>query len=205
MKMKIKKSILCLFLSLFYLQGAQAAFPDDFEDVVFIEGAGIGAFVSSFAVTATLDVQIGGSGFQGKPNVILDSSKKNSWPNGRGDLSCCNANAWGFVKIGEIWYAGSWEFLRRGQTVKSLAAFVGPRHFRFPPLANFQPKNGEVYGFMVSGFTRNNLPNNIRERSEVAFYRLGVGPVSADEIRGDSGDAPSAPSLAPVTDLLFDD
>ncbi len=183
-----------------------AAFPDDLDDVVFIEEGiqpGVGSFVRSMAVTANLIAEVSGNHPFGGQNVILNSDKTNVWRVGGGNLSCCNSNAWGFIKVGDIWYGGTWEFMRRGQTVKSSRALVGPNHFRFAPLARYQPSNGDVVGFMVAGITRPGLArNNVRERSNVSFYRIGDGPVSADEIRGTTA---GAPPLTPVLDLLMDD
>jgi len=195
-----------LFASLFS-QNALAAFPDDLDDVVFIEEAsvpGTASLIRSMAVTASLSVNITGAHPFGGQNIIMDSSRKNSWPVGRGDLNCCNANAWGIINVNGTWYAGTWEFLRRGQTTKSTLAFVGAKHFRHPPLNRFTPKVGEIYGFFVAGITRNNLGRlNIRERSEIALFKFGVGPVSADEVRPEV--AESNINLNPIINSILDD
>jgi hypothetical protein len=172
---------------------ANAAFPDDFSDVVFVEGGtALTDYMNRMTVTADLTVEISGDDGRGGQNVILRSSKSSSWP---AILGCCNANAWLFVKVGELWYAATWEFLRVGQTTKSTRAMVGPGHLRYPPLTNFSPQNGEIYGHMVAGITRNGLSagkTNIAERSNIALHKFGFGPVTAQEAGIGGGDSESA-------------
>ena len=180
--MHLRHIIIAVCLIIINQNQAFSAFPDDLDDVTFIEEGfipGLTNVMRAMPVTASLSVQIGGANPLGGQNVILDNSKRNTWP---GILGCCNANAWLIVKVDEIWYAGTWEFMRVGQTTKSTKALLGAGHLRFPPLSRFQPVVGEIYGFMMSGITRNGLASiNIHERSEVSFYKFGVGPVSAEE------------------------
>jgi hypothetical protein len=206
---KMRKLFLSILLvSLGSVQVSLAAFPEDLDDVVFIEeGAlpGIGALVRAMAVTANLTVDISGSHTYAGQNVVLSSSKSSSWPVGGGNLGCCNSNAWLFAKIGETWYAGTWEYMRKGQTTKSSAAVVGPGHLRFAPLNTFSMQTGETYGFMLAGITRAGLSRiNIRERSNVAFFKFNVGPVDASEI-GSPPPEESLPNLAPITSLLLEE
>lgn len=208
-------SKLCLFLAfginVFYVGVVNAAFPNDLDDVVFIEdnggNPGLTQFMRDMAVTGTLEVSIGGRDAFGGEMVVLDNSQRNAWPNNIFD--CCNANAWLVVRVDGIWYAGTWEFMRVGQTVKSTLALVGPRHLRFPPLQNFRPQNGEIYGFFNSCIVRNGIgpsDNNCRERTEIALYRFGEGPVGFDAIGGDVGDEDDTPqTLVPILRLLDED
>lgn len=198
---------LTLLLTQANVNSANAAFPDDFEGVVFTEEGllpGLTATMNSMAVTGSFSVNIGGRHPYAGQNVYLNNSKSNVWPTGGGNLSCCNANAWVFVKIGDTWYASTWEYVRKGQTVKSSEAITGPNHLRVPPLRDFRPRNGETYGFMMSGMVRAGLGRlNVRERTNLSFFKFGVGPVSNDEIRG--GGNESIIPLAPVLDLLMNE
>ena len=202
-----RKLRLCLvvFISLFITTTALAAFPEDLDDVVFIEEGvrpGITQFVRNMAVTGTMSVQIGGRDNFGGEMVNLFNSQRSVWPNNI--FACCNANAWLVVNVDGTWFAGTWEFMRVGQVTKSTLALVGPRHLRFPPLADFRPVNGEIYGFFNSCIVRNGItPNvsNCQERTEIALFQFGVGPVGFDAI---STSTESAFPIAPILDLLDD-
>jgi len=172
---------------------AHAAFPLDFEDVVWIEPN-----VSSWAETSVLDItSIDGS------LIRMPHSKTNSWP-----ISCrlgssnrLNANVWGFVQINGVWHAGTWEYLRVGFTSRKTKAFGGAGHFR-PPIGTFSPRNGELYGFMVAGISRDSLAcNNVRERSNVVMWRWGEGKVPLSEFE----ETPVSSSSSPIIDLILNE
>ena len=180
---------------------AYAGFPDDLSDVVFIESPQ----VRDWTVGADLDLTISG------PSVILDhrpnenSSATGRWPTISIFNTAVNANAWGIVKKDGVWLAGTWEYLRVGQTVKSLSAFRFG-HFR-PPLFTFDRSfnPGDVYGFFVSGTIRAGTGfNNIRERSKFVVYEVGKGVIFTE---GDVVAVPAAAPLLPTQaiDLLLDD
>lgn len=186
---------------------SHAAFPDDLESgVEFIESnvPGLKEFVNSMEETATLSVDIR-DGF-----VFLDYDKRNVWPRGTGNngataLSCCVANAWAFIEVDGIWRAATWEFMRDGQIAKQFNALRGPQHIRFSPLSNYFPSTGDVVGFMVAGITRNRLSfNNVRERSNIVFFRIGDGPVDAAEL-GFGGSDGAGLNPAVLNILLEDD
>lgn len=204
-RLTMKKIILSVALfSVFIMPVAQAAFPDDFEGVVWLD-----TNVSNWPETAQLTVDV-------TPQfVILNSSKKDVWP-ARGNPilglnnPCCNANAWVFAEFGGTWYAVTWEWLKKGQSAKNLSAFEGGHTRRFPFVGGgnptWRPVNGVVYGLMVSGFARYNIPANIAERSNIVFYRWGQGPVEVCDAFPDSEGCKSAPvPMNSVMDLLFDD
>ena len=197
---------LVVFISLFITATALAAFPEDLDDVVFIEEGlrpGITDFVRNMAVTGTMSVEIGGRDNFGGEMVNLFNSQRSVWPS---ILGCCNANAWLVVNVDGTWFAGTWEFMRVGQVTKSTLALVGPRHLRFPPLADFRPVNGEIYGFFNSCIVRNGItPNvsNCQERTEIALFQFGVGPVGFDAISTTSSpNSESNVPLAPILELL---
>jgi hypothetical protein len=209
--MKTCLSSLLLFASLAIVSmQAHAQFPNDLSDVVFIEEPaqrGISDFVRGMPVQGTLSVAIGGSHPYAGQNVVMNSSMKDIWRTGTGDLTCCNANAWLVVNVGGTWYAGTWEFMRKGQTTKSSYAMVGPNHLRYPPLSNFQPRNGEIYGFFMAGITRPGVNrNNVYARTPVAFYQYGVGPVDPSLIGGPPPEPEPEPvPMSPIISTLLDD
>lgn len=192
-------NILIVTLAIFslYSHTAVAAFPQDFSDVVWIEPN-----ISGFAETSVLDVSVVGG------TINVPHSKRNSWP-----ISCrfssserVNASLWGFVKINGVWHAGTWEYLRVGVTTRKTSTYGGAGHFR-PPIGTFRPRNGEIYGFMVSGVARDSLScNNARERSNVVLWRWGVGEVPIEEMTEEPAPEENDPTkLQPMLDLLLEE
>ena len=122
------------------------------------------ADVSGWAVTSTLpNVTIGGG------MISLPFDKARVWPGRNTAGANVNANPWILVKQGGQWYAATWEWMRTGQTAKSVNAVEGG-HIGQSPLNNFRPQSGQVYGFFVSGLARNNV-RNVQERSNVVMIR----------------------------------
>lgn len=119
--------------------------------------------VSDWSQTANLsDVRVQGN------IIFLDYDKSRSWPSRSVNGTPVNANAWIFVNQGGTWYAGTWEWLKPGQTSKSVAAVRGD-HIKVSPLNNFVPRSGTQYGFMVSGLARTSDHHNVAERSNVVM------------------------------------
>lgn len=193
------KTIAVLTFALSF-SNANAGFPDDLSDVVFIESPQ----VKSWTVGADLDLAIVG------PSVILDHRpNENSRATGRWPAitifnTSVNANAWGIVRQNGVWMAGTWEYLRVGQTIKQLSAFRFG-HFRPPVFSVDRSFNtGDIYGFFVSGTIRAGSGlNNIPERSKFVVYEVGKGVIFTE---GDVDPEPEASSvlMAPVIDLLLD-
>jgi hypothetical protein len=117
--------------------------------------------VSGWPATASMSASVGG----GAVNVPYD--KANVWPGITAGGAAVNANVWIFVNQGGTWYGATWEWLRVGQTSKSVASVSGS-HIKKSPLENFHPVSGETYGFMVSGLVRLSA-SNIKERSNVSM------------------------------------
>ena len=189
------KRLLIIVSIVFFSNNVFAAFPQDFSDVVWIEPN-----IGGWPVTSQLSVSVNGG------TINVPHSKRNAWP-----ISCrfaarenVNANMWGFVKLGETWHAGTWEYLRRGSTTRSTSTYGGRGHFR-SPIGTFRPRNGEIYGFMVSGVARDSLRcNNVRERSNVVLWRWGVGEVPIEPILPPELEPePEPPTVAPAVNLLF--
>jgi len=101
--------------------------------------------------------------------IHLNYNKSKSWPAVSYQGARVNANAWIFVEKGGTWYAGTWEWLRPGQTAKSVRAVRGD-HIKASPLSNFVPRSGTQYGFMVSGLARTSDLHNVAERSNVVMF-----------------------------------
>ena len=191
--MSFKKIIFVLSVVLFSNQSF-AGFPQDFSDVVWTD-----ADASSFAETSFLEPVTVSGGL-----IRLEHSKRNSWPLTRRFSASQNVNAsvWGFVQLNGIWHAGTWEFMRRGVTTRSVSAFGGAGHFR-PPIGTFRPTNGVVYGFMMSGAHRDGFqPINVRERTNVQLHRWGVGPVAFDPAEPEEEEATP---IDPILNTLLDD
>jgi len=160
-----------LFLSSIIIQQSHAAFPNDFSDVTWIDPN-----ISSWAQTANMTANVSGS------SLVITDSKRNVWPKAFNDTAgdCCNRSLWVIIKLEGRWYASTFEYMRVGQINKFADTVNGQQIKRAPFLRSgyrWEPANGEVYGFMTSGIARFNLDNNnVRERSNVALYRWGVGP-----------------------------
>ncbi|MEM7359028.1 MAG: hypothetical protein AAF431_08025 [Pseudomonadota bacterium] len=154
---------------------ARAAFPDDFSGVIWNDPN-----ISGWSQTSNLTVSVG-SRF-----TDFQHSKQAVWPNTVHSVvgRCCNASVWSFIKRNGQWYATTFEYLRPNTPRKFTSAFDGLHLKRRPFLDgsfNWRPANGEVYGFMVSGFARFNLNDvNAAERSNVFFYKWGEGPTNAE-------------------------
>lgn len=121
-----------------------------------------GKDISGWPETTTLRASISGG------KVHLDYGKKREWP-AVGDV---NANAWAIVNIDGRWYAGTFEWLRFGQTEKEackLDSSCGD-HFKKDPLSSWRPRSGEVFGLMVSGLCRD-TKRNVQERSNICMVR----------------------------------
>ena len=191
MKILSKVLIVLIFSSMTRL--AMAAFPQDFSDVVWV-----GPDISSWEVTSTLEVSINGG------TINLPHTKRDSWPitNCRFPASeRVNASVWGFVKLNGVWHAGTFEYLRAGGTTRKTSTFGGPGYFR-PPINTFRPINGELYGFMIAGISRDSLNCvNVDERTNVVLYRWGEGPVDFDAAEPEPE---AAPIVAPQTLILSD-
>jgi hypothetical protein len=138
--------------------------PDTSPDVVPADFAGVvwlHTNVSGWAETGVLaSVTFTSS------TITLNYNKANVWPQ-LSSSQDCNANPWIFVKLDGVWYAATWEWLRKGQITKSIEAVSGS-HIKVPPLNTFMPVSGVQYGFMVSGLARDSS-RNVYERTNVVM------------------------------------
>lgn len=178
------------------LSNANAGFPDDLSDVQFIEHGQ----VKSWTVGADLDlaINIGGQTVTLDHRPNQNSSATGRWPTIVINSTQTNANAWGVVRNKKtgVWQAGTWEYLRVGQTVKSLRSFRFG-HFR-SPIGNTDRSinTGDVYGFFVSGTIRaGSSLNNIAERSKFVVYEVGKGVIFTE------GDVATEPEPEPSSNV----
>lgn len=100
-------------------------------------------------------------------NINFPYDKADVWPVGASGVGKGTVgNVWAIVKVGGVWYAGTWEWLRKGQTSKPVGCLNGAKgdHFKVSPLSKWRPKSGEQFYLMVSGHART-ADRNIKERS----------------------------------------
>jgi hypothetical protein len=190
---------LLLIATVLSAQTTSAAFPEDFDDVKWIDSN-----ISGWKETTKLNVSIVGSLFR------FDFDKLAVWPAHYSSIlqsSCCVYNIWAFIKYDDQWHAATWEWNSR-KPFKAVSSFDGG-HINRPPFRNsgqggpdgwWEPKFGEIYGFMVSDFARYTLRDAVHfQRSDVAFYQWGVGPVDASVLL-----PPSSVNITPIIDLVLD-
>ena len=175
---------------------AKAGFPYDLSDVVFTEASQ----VKSWPIGASMNLSIGGG------LINMPYSATNSWPGITIYGTVVNANAWGIVKEGGVWKAGTWEWLRPGQTTKNLSSF---RSGHFKSIGTVPLRNGDLYGFFVSGTVRSGQVNTAR-RSNYVVWEWGRGVVytegSAPPPEPEPEPEPEPPVIRdPAINLLLDD
>ncbi len=141
--------------------GSPDPVPEGFRGVVWLD-----TDITAWKETAILrEVRVSGS------TILLDYDKAKVWPTkvmlGSTKL---NGNAWIFIKRGDTWYAGTWEWMRPGQTIKTKRAVSGGGHLRSSRFSDWKPESGKWYGFMVSGLVRS-PKRNVKERSNVVMYK----------------------------------
>jgi hypothetical protein len=120
--------------------------PPELEDTIWLH-----ADVSDWPETSALaSVTIEGD------QICLDYDQADAWP--LYDLRGTEvvANPWIFIWQDANWYAATWEWLRPGQTCKSVDAVSGS-HIKVEPFgedSGWVPTSGQTYWFMVSGLGR---------------------------------------------------
>jgi hypothetical protein len=119
------------------------------------------ADVSRWTVTSKItDVSIG------DPPLCIEHTKSGRWP----VVDGTEGNPWVFAQINGRWYAGTYEWLRPGQTCKQIdAGNIGP-HVKRSPLETWRPKSGELVGFMVSTLARDSK-RSVDERTNIVLVR----------------------------------
>lgn len=101
--------------------------------------------VSRWPVTSKItDVRIDAD------SISISHSKSGQWPALDYNGVAVEGNPWVFVNRGGKWYAATYEWLRPGQTEKRVSARDIGANIKVEPLASWQPRPGELVGFMVS-------------------------------------------------------
>ena len=242
--MDMKNFFFLVLVSCLFPISTNAAFPEDFESgIVLVEETradgdirraqgfndggingnvpGLRAFLNGAAVDDTLQVLQGRFDARFGRELDFVHAQRGVWPNGPNNdgLNAVNGVVWVFAQLPgtDLWAGGTFEFIRRGLTERSVLAISQPtgQRLRFQPLPNLVPQEGQVLGFMVSGITRNGIigRNNIQARTNVAFFRIGEQPgngiqLTDEEVDELFGVVPEVPEgdavpIAPINSLLL--
>lgn len=134
--------------------GSSAGFPAEIDGPI----QWLHTDVSSWPQTASLSASVGGG------SISMPYSKAKVWP----AVDGVNANPWVIAKVNGQWYAGTFEWLRHGQTAKPMSVLSGGGHIKVAPLSSWRPRSGERIGLMVSGLARTTM-RNVKERSNVVM------------------------------------
>ncbi len=120
--------------------------PPDLDEVIWLHSD-----ISAWPESASLH-SVEHTGDQ----LCLDYSHADEWPVYDLDGTEVVGNPWIFIRQDGQWYAGTWEWLRPGQTCKSAESVAGD-HIKTAPFdasSGWRPTSGETYWFMVSGLAR---------------------------------------------------
>lgn len=139
--------------------GGSSDWPAELAEVAWLH-----ACVRDWPQTAKMSASISGGQIQ------FPYDKATAWPvatSGTGKDT--NANVWAIAKVGGRWQAGTWEWLRKGQTSKPVGCLDGSKgdHFKVKPLSTWRPKSGERFYILVSGHART-AGRTVKERSNVS-------------------------------------
>lgn len=139
--------------------GGSSDWPAELAEVAWLH-----ASVRDWPQTAKMSASISGGQIQ------FPYDKATAWPvatSGTGKDT--NANVWAIAKVGGRWQAGTWEWLRKGQTSKPVGCLDGSKgdHFKVKPLSTWRPKSGERFYILVSGHART-AGRTVKERSNVS-------------------------------------
>jgi hypothetical protein len=103
--------------------------------------------------------------------ICLDYDKADVWPIYDADGTDVVGNPWIFIFQDDTWYAGTWEWLRPGQTCKAMDSVAGS-HIKIAPFeedSGWTPTSGQTYWFMVSGLGRWS-ERNVEERTNLVSF-----------------------------------
>ena len=118
-----------------------------------------------------LNVSIKNNGISLPHSGGTDSWSKVLITDEKGNVDNVVGNVWIFVWRKGSWYAGTWEYIRRGQKDRSknnlnTPGVVGKLRTE-KELTNFVGQRDDTYGFMLSGLIRNSDWRNEKERSNI--------------------------------------
>ena len=136
--------------------------------------------------------------------ICIDHSKDGQWPARPLDAIRVEANHWLIVKIDGRYYAATYEWIRAGGQrcklgggLNKIYHELGTDQIRRPPLdSSWVPEGGDVIGFMASGLARNNIDPNVRERTNIVWYRLPSvdGSISGGQVETDGSGSSGTPT-----------
>lgn len=119
--------------------------------------------VSDWAITAKCTPMIAGK------TINMEHDKKNVWPVAGSVDGGTVANCWIVFSINNQWYAATWEWLKSGQTVKTIKGTLGSYIKKSPVVpTSWHPKSGEKIGLFVSGLCRDKN-RNVMERARLVW------------------------------------
>ena len=164
--------IFCSAFSFCQFRAVADALPFNLNEVKWLHYEG----VKDWPVTSQLNVEVTPS------HIKLDFDKTGQWKTtnlrpGEDDPVTVDANPWIFINQGGTWYAATFEWIRPNNTTKGRHAVNGD-HIKQPPLADWSPKAGETYYFMVSGLARQG-PEGSQERTNIVAVQWPDGGASA--------------------------
>lgn len=129
--------------------------------------------VSKWKVTSEItDVSISSK------KICIEHTKAGKWPKYGSKGNEVEGNPWVIAKVGNRWYAATYEWLRSGQVCKKLGTdktgktieeSIGP-HIKRPPLETWVPESGELVGFMISALARSS-DRTVEERSNIVWKK----------------------------------
>jgi hypothetical protein len=126
--------------------------------------------VTSWAQTSTITGVSIGNG-----QICVYHTKAGQWPTslfGSNDPIAVEGNVWIIANVGGQWYAATYDWLRPGQECKFVTGpELGRDQIRIPPLdASWEPRSGDLVGFMVSTRARDHVRAGM-ERTNVVTIR----------------------------------
>lgn len=131
-------------------------------------------------------------------NMPYDAA--NSWPqvyysmfNGEPVVG----NAWVVVWRNGAWHGATFEWLRPGQTQKGLENLLGADGTLRGPLGNFSPKNGEMYGFMITTPARDGRQESNQRTNLVTMVWNGTTCSTSGSTGGGSAGGTGGGALPP--------
>lgn len=101
--------------------------------------------------------------------ISMDYDKKNVWPTSGTVDGGTVANCWIIFNYKGVDYAATWEWLKKGQSIKKLTDTLGTYIKKSPTIpGKWHPTSGEKIGLFVSGLCRDKN-RNVSERSNVTW------------------------------------
>lgn len=127
----------------------------------------------------------------GPDTVKFPHSKAGQWMTFTVNGELLEGNPWFFANIEGQWYGATWEWLRPGQTSKSISPDAYGDHIKRSPMDSWLPEPLETVGFMVSTRARDGVSSG-DERTAICTFEFPQYTVIEIGIPDDDG--PGDPS-----------